>query len=136
VKRAAAALVLAALAAVPSPVRAAETRRPGVVEAIEIPVDTYIFGYPFFTFYMARKQQTNVATPGAEDALKVAAETFGDCARASVAGNPTLASSGRRAIAAMGGCWPLLGSDCSISPDTPEPLLQPAVTAAREPGRA
>src|SRR5262249_56917024 len=37
-----------------------------------------------------------------------------------------LASRARRAIAEMKGRWLLLGPDCSINPDTPEPLLHAA----------
>jgi len=43
-----------------------------------------------------------------------------------------LASRARRAIAEMKGRWLLLGPDCSINPDTPEPLLHAAGAAARE----
>jgi hypothetical protein len=32
----------------------------------------------------------------------------------------------------MHGRWLLLGPDCSINPDTPEPLLEAAGAAARE----
>jgi hypothetical protein len=41
---------------------------PGVVDAIEIAAQAYIFGYPLVTFDMARRQQTNVAAPDAEHA--------------------------------------------------------------------
>ena len=44
-----------------------------------------------------------------------------------------LAGRARRAICEMGGRWLLLGPDCSINPDTPEPLLHAAGAAAREP---
>ena len=37
-------------------------------EAVTTAIDTYLFGYPLVTFDMARKQQTNVATPDAEHA--------------------------------------------------------------------
>jgi hypothetical protein len=40
----------------------------GVVEAVSIAVDAYIYGYPLVTFNTVRKQQTNVATPDAEHA--------------------------------------------------------------------
>jgi len=40
---------------------------------------------------------------------------------------------GRRAIAEMNGRFLLLGPDCSINPDTPEPILHAAGAAAREP---
>ena len=42
-----------------------------------------------------------------------------------------LAGRARRAIAEMKGRWLLLGPDCSINPDTPEPLLHAAGAAAR-----
>jgi uroporphyrinogen decarboxylase len=46
---------------------------------------------------------------------------------------PALAGRARSAIAEMRGCRLLLGPDCSINPDTPEPLLHAAGAAAREP---
>jgi uroporphyrinogen decarboxylase len=46
---------------------------------------------------------------------------------------PALAGRARSAIAEMRGRWLLLGPDCSINPDTPEPLLHAAGAAAREP---
>ncbi len=46
---------------------------------------------------------------------------------------PELAGRARSAIAEMRGRWLLLGPDCSINPDTPEPLLHAAAAAAREP---
>jgi uroporphyrinogen decarboxylase len=46
---------------------------------------------------------------------------------------PALAARARSAIAEMLGRWLLLGPDCSINPDTPEPLLHAAGAAAREP---
>ena len=42
-----------------------------------------------------------------------------------------LAGRARQAIAEMKGRWLLLGPDCSINPDTPEPLLHAAGAAAR-----
>jgi uroporphyrinogen decarboxylase len=42
-----------------------------------------------------------------------------------------LAVRARRAIDEMHGRWLLLGPDCSINPDTPEPLLHAAGAAAR-----
>lgn len=39
-----------------------------VKEPVSIAIDAYIYGYPLVTFDMARKQQTNVATPDAEHA--------------------------------------------------------------------
>jgi uroporphyrinogen decarboxylase len=42
-----------------------------------------------------------------------------------------LAARARAAVAQMKGRWLLLGPDCSINPDTPEPLLE-AVAAARD----
>jgi uroporphyrinogen decarboxylase len=44
----------------------------------------------------------------------------------------SLAGRARQAIAEMKGRWLLLGPDCSINPDTPEPLLHAAGAAARE----
>jgi uroporphyrinogen decarboxylase len=41
-----------------------------------------------------------------------------------------LAGRARKAIAEMAGQWLLLGPDCSINPDTPEPLLHAAGSAA------
>jgi uroporphyrinogen decarboxylase len=46
---------------------------------------------------------------------------------------PALAGRARSAIAEMHGLRLLLGPDCSINPDTPEPLLHAAGAAAREP---
>ncbi len=46
---------------------------------------------------------------------------------------PDLAGRARSAIAETGGRRLLLGPDCSINPDTPEPLLHAAGAAAREP---
>ncbi|MDO8476533.1 MAG: uroporphyrinogen decarboxylase family protein [Candidatus Rokubacteria bacterium] len=46
---------------------------------------------------------------------------------------PALAGRARSAIAETGGRRLLLGPDCSINPDTPEPLLHAAGAAAREP---
>jgi uroporphyrinogen decarboxylase len=43
----------------------------------------------------------------------------------------TLARRAREAIDEMGGRWLLLGPDCSINPETPEPLLHAAGAAAR-----
>ncbi len=51
---------------------------------------------------------------------------------ASISGE-ALAGRVRSAIAEMAGRWLLLGPDCSINPDTPEPLLHAAGSAAREP---
>jgi hypothetical protein len=68
IKRAATALCLAAMAAFSLAAGADEAPSPGVVEAVSIAVDAYIYGYPLVTFDMARKQQTNVATPDAEHA--------------------------------------------------------------------
>ena len=47
--------------------------------------------------------------------------------------SPALAGRARSAIAEMRGRRLLLGPDCSINPDTPEPLLHAAGAAAREP---
>ena len=66
--RAATALCLAAMAACPLAARADEAPSPGVMEAISIAIDAYIYGYPLVTFDMVRKQQTNVAVPDAEHA--------------------------------------------------------------------
>ena len=68
IKRTAAALCLAAMAAFPFQAGAAETASPGVVEAVSIATEAYIYGYPLVTFDMVRKQQTNVATPDGEHA--------------------------------------------------------------------
>ena len=38
----------------------------------------------------------------------------------------------RHSSARLHGRWLLLGPDCSINPDTPEPLLEAAGAAARE----
>jgi uroporphyrinogen decarboxylase len=46
---------------------------------------------------------------------------------------PALAERARSAIAEMRGRRLLLGPDCSINPDTPEPILHAAGAAAREP---
>ncbi|HEV2057657.1 MAG TPA: uroporphyrinogen decarboxylase family protein [Methylomirabilota bacterium] len=46
---------------------------------------------------------------------------------------PALVGRARSAIAETGGRRLLLGPDCSINPDTPEPLLHAAGAAAREP---
>ena len=59
---------LVAMATFPLPARADEHRSPGVVEAIGIAVDAYIYGYPLVTFDMVRRQQTNVAVPDGEHA--------------------------------------------------------------------
>ena len=67
-RRAAAALCLATMSALPLAAGAAEPSPPGVVEAMRIATEAYIYGYPLVTFDMARKQQTNVATPDAEHA--------------------------------------------------------------------
>jgi uroporphyrinogen decarboxylase len=48
---------------------------------------------------------------------------------------PALAARVRGAIAEMDSRGLLLGPDCSINPDTPEPLLHAAGAAAREPWR-
>lgn len=40
----------------------------GVKEAMSIATDAYIYGYPLITFDIARRQQTNVEVPGAEQA--------------------------------------------------------------------
>ena len=61
-------LCLAATVAFPVAVGADEAPSLSVVEAINIAVDAYIYGYPLVTFEMVRKQQTNVATADAEHA--------------------------------------------------------------------
>src|SRR5215831_12427696 len=68
IKRAATVLCLAAMVACPLTAGAEEAPAPGVVEAISIATEAYIYGYPLVTFDMVRKQQTNVATPDAEHA--------------------------------------------------------------------
>jgi hypothetical protein len=60
------ALCLAAMAVLPLAAGAEEAL--GVMEAISIATEAYIYGYPLVTFDMARKQQTNVAVPDAEHA--------------------------------------------------------------------
>lgn len=67
-KRAAAVLCVGVMAASPPIASADENSWLGPVEAIKIATDAYIYGYPLVTFDMARKQQTNVATPDAEHA--------------------------------------------------------------------
>src|SRR5215472_6466122 len=62
------ALCLAVVTATPFATGADEAPSPGVVEAVGIAVDAYIYGYPLVTFDMMRKQQTNVATLDAEHA--------------------------------------------------------------------
>ena len=72
------------------------------------------------------------------------AEGYRKTGRAAVGGFPAkpdiasytpeaLAGRARRAVAEMAGRWLLLGPDCSINPDTPEPLLHAAGAAARAP---
>jgi hypothetical protein len=68
IQRAAASLCLAILAAFPHAARAQTAPSLGVVEAVRIAVDAYVYGYPLVTFDTARKQQTNVAAPDAEHA--------------------------------------------------------------------
>jgi hypothetical protein len=69
IKRVAAALCLASLAALPLAAAGSdEAPSLGVVEAVGIAADAYIYGYPLVTFDMVRKQQTNVAIPDAEHA--------------------------------------------------------------------
>ena len=51
-----------------SPAANAADRPPGAVEAIRIATEAYVYGYPLVTFDMARRQQTNVASPDAEHA--------------------------------------------------------------------
>jgi hypothetical protein len=61
-------LCLGAIASFPSAASADETPSLGVVEAVSIATEAYIYGYPLVTFDMVRKQQTNVATPDPEHA--------------------------------------------------------------------
>jgi hypothetical protein len=68
IERIAAALCLGILASLPTVSIAEEADGPGVLEAIQVATDAYIFGYPLVTFDMARRQQTNVAVPDAEHA--------------------------------------------------------------------
>jgi len=68
IERAAAALCLAAMALLPLSASAEEGGWLGPAEAIKIATEAYVYGYPLVTFDMARKQQTNVATPDAEHA--------------------------------------------------------------------
>ena len=62
------ALCLGAIAAFPLAAGADEAPSLGVVEAVSIATEAYIYGYPLVTFDMVRKQQTNVATSDAEHA--------------------------------------------------------------------
>ena len=68
IKRAAIALCIGAVAAIPLAAGADESPSPGAVEAVGIAVDAYVYGYPLVTFDTVRKQQTNVAKPDAEHA--------------------------------------------------------------------
>jgi hypothetical protein len=65
--RPATAALLATLAAA-APVRAEDPPSLGVVEAVTIATEAYVFGYPLVTFDMVRRQQTNVAVPDGEHA--------------------------------------------------------------------
>src|SRR5208337_2638438 len=62
------ALCLGAIAAFPLAAGADEAPSLGVVEAVSIATEAYIYGYPLVTFDMVRKQQTNVAASDAEHA--------------------------------------------------------------------
>ncbi len=68
IKYAAVVLCLWSIAIFSSTAVAAETISLGVVEAISIATEAYIYGYPLVTFDMVRQQQTNVATPDTEHA--------------------------------------------------------------------
>ena len=68
IRRFAAMLCFVAVNALPFVAGAADTPAPGAVEALQIAVDAYVYGYPLVTFDMARRQQTNVAVPDAEHA--------------------------------------------------------------------
>jgi hypothetical protein len=68
IRCAALALCVGVVAAVPIGAAAEEAQRLGVVEAVKIAVDSYVYGYPLVTFDMVRQQQTNVAKPDAEHA--------------------------------------------------------------------
>ncbi len=68
IRRAAVGLCLLALASPPFAARAEGAPSLGVVEAIKIAVDAYVYGYPLVTFDTARKQQTNVAAADGEHA--------------------------------------------------------------------
>ena len=68
IKRAVLVLFLGAMAALPLAAGAKDAPSPGVVEAIKIATDAYIYGYPLVTFDTVRRQQTNVAQPDAEHA--------------------------------------------------------------------
>ena len=68
IKRAVTALCLAVVALFPLAAGADEAPSLGVVEAIGIATEAYIYGYPLVTFDMVRRQQTNVAAPDAEHA--------------------------------------------------------------------
>ncbi len=62
------AFCLCAIAALPLRAYGEEAPSPGVVEAVRIATEAYIYGYPLVTFDMVRTQQTNVATPDVEHA--------------------------------------------------------------------
>ncbi len=68
IKHAAAALCFATMAALPFTAGAKDAESPGVVEAIKIATEAYIYGYPLVTFDRVRRQQTNVVMPDAEHA--------------------------------------------------------------------
>ena len=68
IDRTSAALCLGILASLPTVTIAEEADRPGVLEAIQVATEAYVYGYPLVTFDMARRQQTNVAVPDAEHA--------------------------------------------------------------------
>ena len=68
IKHVAAALCFATITALSFTTGAKGAESPGVVEAIKIATEVYIYGYPLVTFDMARRQQTNVAKPDAEHA--------------------------------------------------------------------
>jgi hypothetical protein len=68
IRLAIAVLCLGAIASCPPAGCADETASLGVVEAVSIATEAYIYGYPLVTFDMVRKQQTNVATPDSEHA--------------------------------------------------------------------
>jgi hypothetical protein len=61
-------LCLGAIILFPRAACAGETPSLGVVEAVSIATEAYIYGYPLVTFDMVRKQQTNVATSDSEHA--------------------------------------------------------------------
>ena len=59
---------LSMIACSDSGTKPAATAQPGVEDAVKTAVDAYVYGYPFVTMDMTRKQFTNVAAPDAAHA--------------------------------------------------------------------